>query len=317
MHNRHPNKSKILVIVGPTSSGKSDLAVKIAKKFDGEIISADSRQVYRRLNIGTGKITKKEMEGVPHHLIDIADPKKMYTAADFKDCGEKAIKDIISRGKIPIIAGGTGFYVQTLIDNVVLPPVPPNKELRRRLENKSVEQILSILSKLDPDRAQNIDQKNKRRLIRAIEIAETLGKVPKQKSRKSEYKILQIGIKTDDKKLKEKITTRLLARLPVRQAGLPAGEAGISRDMVAEAEKLHEKGLSWKRMEELGLEYRYLAKYLKGEMSKTEMITKLESEIWKYAKRQKTWFKKDKRINWFLLSETKKIESAISKFLTQ
>lgn len=294
-------KPKIIAVVGPTSSGKSSLAVLLAKKFDGEVISADSRQVYKGFNIGTGKITKKEMQGIPHHLLDVASPKHTYTVAQFKIDAEKAIKKILSKGKIPIVAGGTGFYIETLLGTISIPDVPPNKKLRARLEKQSAEILFKTLQKLDSNRARTIDQHNKHRLVRAIEIATVLGHVPPPTKKVSLYETCKIGIKTDDKKLKENITTRLFRR--------------IKNGMIAEAKRLHENGLSFKRMEAFGLEYRYLAKYLKGEMSKNEMITKLEIEIWKYTKRQKTWFKRDRNTQWFLLAEIKKIEKTVQQFL--
>ena len=176
MKNHGKNRlPKIIAIVGPTASGKSDLAVKIARKYNGEIISADSRQVYRGLNIGTGKITKHEMLGVPHHLLDVADPKKRFTVADFKTLADKAIADISSRGKLPIICGGTGLYIDILTSGFVLPDVPPNPTLRKKLGQKTAAQLFVILKKLDPKRAENIDQTNSVRLIRAIEIAKVFG----------------------------------------------------------------------------------------------------------------------------------------------
>jgi len=281
-------KPKVIVILGPTASGKSDLAVKLAKDFNGEVISADSRQVYKGLNIGTGKITKREMQGVPHHLLNIADPKKQYTVVDFKRDAEKVITDILKKHKLPIICGGTGFYIKALVDNISLPEVPPNFALRKRLKSKSASELFLMLQELDPKRARNIDAKNPIRLIRAIEIAKALGKVPQLKSKpQSKYNFLQIGIKIPDQELKQRIHQRLLKRL----------ESG----MITEAKKLHVQGLSWKRMEELGLEYRYLAKFLQKEISRQELVDKLNSEIWQYAKRQKTWFKKDKRIEWVSL----------------
>ncbi len=270
-------KPKIIVVIGPTASGKSDLAVKIAKEKNGEIISADSRQVYKGLDIGTGKITKREMRGVPHYLLDVANPKKTFTVADFKKLAEKEIENILSRGKIPIIAGGTGFYIDALVYDLDLPEVPPNKELRKKLEQKTIEQLFKELEKIDPERAVEIDSKNKVRLIRAIEIAKTIGKVPKIKP-KSKYNIEWIYVDWPDEILKERIHTRLLKR--------------IRGGMIKEAQDLHSKGLSYKRMEELGLEYRYVAKFLKGEISKEEMISELSTKIWQYAKRQRTWFKK-------------------------
>ncbi len=294
------SKPRVIAIVGPTASGKSDLAVKLAKKFNGEIISADSRQVYKGLDIGAGKITKKEMQGIPHHLLDVANPKKQFTVVDFKKLADKAISDIISRKKLPIICGGTGFYIQAVVDNIILPDVPVNKTLRKLLEHKTAEKIFEILQKTDPKRAKEINKYNKVRLIRAIEIAMVLGKVPPIKS-DPQYEVLQIGIKTDQEQLKKKISTRLLAR--------------VSNGMITEARKLHTAGLSWKRMEQLGLEYRYLALFLQKKITKKEMIERLTFEILHYAKRQITWFKRDQRIKWFELKESKKIEGEIKKFL--
>lgn len=276
-------KPKIIVIVGPTASGKSDLAVKIAKEKNGEVISADSRQVYKGLDIGSGKITKREMRGVPHFLLDVANPKKVFTVADFKKLGQKAIDDILSRGKTPIIVGGTGFYIDALVYDMDIPEVPPNKILREKLEKKSLEQLFTQLQKLDPERADEIDSKNKVRLVRAIEIVKALGKVPKTKKKK-QFDVEWIGIDWPDEILKERIHTRLLKR--------------ICGGMIKEAENLHAQGLSYKRMESLGLEYRYMARFLKGEISREEMIAELEIKIRQYAKRQRTWFKRNKDIKW-------------------
>lgn len=274
---------KIIVIVGPTASGKSDLAVKIAKEKNGEVISADSRQVYKGLDIGSGKITKREMRGVFHHLLDVANPKKVFNVSDFKRLGQKAIGDILSRGKTPIIVGGTGFYIDALVYDMDIPEVPPNKSLREKLEKKSVEELFSELEILDPERASEIDAKNKVRLIRAIEIVDVLGKIPKV-NKSEKFDIEWIGIDWPDEVLKERIRTRLLKR--------------IKAGMIKEAENLHSKGLSYKRMEALGLEYRYMARYLKGEISRLEMISELETKIRQYSKRQRTWFKRNKNITW-------------------
>src|SRR3989344_3885695 len=162
-----PKKQKVLVIVGPTSSGKSALAVELARTFGGEVISADSRQVYRGLNIGTGKISKREMRGVRHHLLDEVSPHRIFTAHDFVEKGRAAISDIAMRGKLPIIAGGTGFYIDALVGKIALPNVPPNKKLRAQLEKKTAKQLFTMLKKRDPRRAKSIDPHNKRRLVRA------------------------------------------------------------------------------------------------------------------------------------------------------
>lgn len=275
---------KIIVIVGPTASGKSSLAVKLAKKLKGEVISADSRQVYKGLDIGTGKITKKEMHGVPHHLLDVASPKKVFTANEFVELGRKAIDDIISRGKMPIICGGTGFYIDALLGRIALPAVPPNPKLRAQLAKKTAAQLFAMLTKLDPRRAKDIDAQNPVRLIRAIEIAKALGNVPASKPEPLPYAIEWIGLKPDEKKLRTKIHKRLHDRMKY--------------GMLREAERLHNAGLSYKRMDQLGLEYRYLALLMQKKIDRAEMLEKLENEIWQYAKRQLTYFKKNPEIEW-------------------
>ena len=308
-------KKRILVIVGPTATGKSDLAVFLAKKLGGEIVSADSRQVYKGLDIGTGKVPRDYTnyklkaknylyKGIPHHLLDVANPKRVFTVSEYKKLGEKALQDIWRRGKLPIICGGTGFYIQALVDGIILPEVPPNKKLRKQLEKKSAVELFMILKKLDPRRAKEIDRKNPRRLIRAVEIAKYLGRVPRLKVQAPKNTdILQIGIDTPDEVLKERIKKRLLAR--------------IKKGMIQEAVRLHRQGLLWKRMEELGLEYRYLARYLQEKTSKEEMIIQLAHEIWQYAKRQRTWFKRDKRIRWFKPQQKKDIARLVEKFLNK
>ncbi len=293
-------KPKLLVILGPTATGKSDLAVKLALKYKGEVISADSRQVYKGLNIGAGKITKKEMKNVHHWGLDIISPQKNFTVVDWKKLAEEKIKIILKRHKLPIICGGTGFYIQSIVDDIVLPEVSPDKTLRKKLQTKTLAELQNILKKLDSKRFESIDTKNPVRLIRAIEIATKLGSVPKLDEQKSPYEFLQIGLKPEN--LKEKIHKRLLSRLKM--------------GMVLEAQNLHKKGLSWKRMRQLGLEYRFLANYLNKKISKEEFIAKLEKEIFQYSKRQMTWFKRDKRIKWFKPKETKKIEREVAKFLT-
>lgn len=270
-------QQKVIVVCGPTATGKSDYAVALAKKVGGEVISADSRQVYKGLDIGSGKITKKEMGGVPHHLLDVANPKRVFSVAQYQKLGTKAISAILKRGKVPIICGGTGFYIDALIYKTNFPAVKPNAALRKQLEKKSAEALAQELEKLDPDRFETIDVKNKVRLIRAIEIATILGSVPTLQ-RKTQYEVEWIYLDFPDEILKERIHTRLLKRMKT--------------GMVAEVKRLHAEGVSWKRLESLGLEYRYLALYLQKRLTKEEMLEQLESAIWHYAKHQRTWFKK-------------------------
>lgn len=282
-------KPKIIVILGPTATGKSDLAVKLARKLNGEVISADSRQVYKGLDIGTGKVTEAEMSGIPHHLLDVADSRRQFSVTRYVRLAEKAIKQIHAHGKLPIICGGTGFYIQALVDGITIPEVPPNAKLRAELEKLSTKEMFARLEKLDPVRASTIDIHNPRRLVRAIEIATTLGKVPviDTKSNHSKYDATFIGLNISYDELKVRIMTRLLKRL----------DAG----MLDEARKLHEDGLSWKRMEDLGLEYRYMSRHLQGKISMPEMIEQLHTEICHYAKRQMTWFKRDRRVRWLIV----------------
>ncbi|MFZ2556211.1 MAG: tRNA (adenosine(37)-N6)-dimethylallyltransferase MiaA [Minisyncoccia bacterium] len=274
----------LLVIVGPTASGKSAYAVKLAKKLGGEVISADSRQVYKGLDIGTGKITKKEMRRVPHHLLDIASPKKVFTASEYREQGRAVLGDIISRGKVPILCGGTGFYIDVLVGRIEMPDVPPNPVLRAKLEKKSAHELHAILKKMDPRRAQNIDAQNPVRLVRAIEIAKALGRVPRPKPKLLPYHLEWIGLRPDEKTLQRKIHTRLLARM--------------KQGMVLEAKKLHKSGVSYKRMHALGLEYRYLALLLRKKITKKEFVVQLESAIWQYSKSQMKYWKRNKEIRW-------------------
>ncbi len=278
-------KQKVITIVGPTASGKSGLAVYIAKKYNGEVISADSRQIYKNLDIGTGKITKKEMLGIPHHLLSLVDSKKQFNVSQYTRLANTAIKDIGSRKKMPIICGGTGLYIDALLLGLQFPEVKPDKNLRAKLEKKTASELFLILKKLDQRRARDIDKNNKVRLVRAIEIAKSLGHVPNLKKKNTDFDVLWIGIRPDDETLKKNISKRLTARM--------------KRGMISEGKKLKKNGLSLRRFDSLGLEYRYLGKFLKKELTKKEMLEKLEKEIWQYARRQITWFKRNKDIVWF------------------
>ena len=306
-------KPKIIVILGPTASGKSDLAVDIAlwlgskqalKKFGmngAEIISADSRQVYKGLDIGSGKITKKEMKGVPHYLLGAASPKRIFTVSQYQKIARKAVEKILKTGKLPIICGGAGLYIDSIIYGIKFPEVPPQKKLRKELEKLTTEKLFKKLQKLDRKRAKNIDKHNRRRLIRALEIVTTTGKsvplLPKNNPR--DYAVLKIGVKKSPEQLKTLIAKRLKKRL--------------KQGMVEEVKKLRKQGLSWERLDNLGLEYRYVSRYLRGIISKKEIIETLQKEIWRYAKRQMTWFKKDPSIHW--VSSNKEAGSLTREFL--
>lgn len=240
---------KVVVILGPTASGKTSLGISLAKKFNGEIISADSRQVYVGMDLGTGKASKSEQRQARHHLIDVASPKRQYTINQFKRQAEEAIKKISAEGKVALVVGGSAFYIYGLIDGWDIPPIKPNSAIRSTLHKLTTEQLFQRLKKLDPVRAQTIDRFNQRRLIRAVEIVELSGKPvpPLQKSLK--YDVLFLGVNKDRPVLRQLIENRL--------------EKRIRQGMIAEARQLLESGLSLKRMEQFGLEYRFLANTLK------------------------------------------------------
>ena len=298
-------KSKIVVILGPNASGKSDLAIKIAKKFNGEIISADSRQVYKGMDIGTGKVPIKKRkgglyyQGIRHYLINVASPKKIFTVTDYQKLAKKAIKEVIKKGKLPIICGGTGFYIDALIYEYQFPNVKPQPELRKKLEKFSTEKLFKKLKKLDPQYAQKIDSHNRRRLIRTIEIITTLKKPMPPLIKNSPYEVLKIGVWRSPNELKKRIEKRLIKR--------------IKEGMIKEVKKLHQNGVSYKRLYDFGLEYRYISLYLQNKISYEIFINQLKNKIWQYARRQMIWFKKDEEIKW--ISNFSEAQKLLKNFL--
>lgn len=279
------NKADIFVIVGPTASGKTGLSIELAKRVAGEVISADSRQVYRGLDIGTEKVTEEEMQGVPHHCIDIASPRRAFSVAQWKRHAERALKGIVSRGHVPIVAGGSGMFVDTLMYDLHFPKVAPNASLRRRLHHKDTTSLLEILRSLDPKRAEHIEPENPRRLVRAIEIATALGSVPPLEYGESRYDARWIGLFPGMDVLERRIATRL--------------DQALSRGLIEETARLStELGLSRSRIDELGLEYRLVAAHLRGELSEAELREKMRIELRRYAKRQMTWFRRHEQIEW-------------------
>jgi len=293
------NEKKLIVILGPTASGKTKLSIKLAKKFNGEIISADSRQIYKGLDIGTDKVTKKEMEGVAHYCIDVASPKRKFTLARYRELALKAINKIFKKGKIPILCGGTGFYIQAVVEGLVIPEVKPNWKLRKRLEKNTAKELFEELKKLDPQRAKTIEKTNKRRLIRALEIVKEIGCVPPLKKSPLPYPVLMLGIKKEKKELDALIRKRFFKWL--------------NKGLIKEVKNLKNSGLSWKRIEEFGLHYRVIAQYLQGKIDRQKMIEWSIKEIQKYARRQMNWWKSDKRIHW--VRNSKEAEKLVKEFL--
>lgn len=290
----------LISVVGPTATGKSDLAVFLAENFNGEVISADSRQVFKGLDIGSGKITTEEMMGIPHHLLDIEDVRNEYTVSHFKKDAEAAILDISNRNKTPIMCGGTGFWVDTVTRGLIIPEVPPNENLRKELEKKSADELFEILNNKDKRRAAEIDRHNPYRLIRALEIIEALGSVPEKTYINPPYNLCTIGITAE----KEVIDARILKRLDMR----------IEGGMINEIDSLLKDGVPAERLISLGLEYRHVTLYLTGKYnSEKEMRDALYMDIVHFAKRQMTWFKRHKDIHWISIGEYEKAKEIVEK----
>lgn len=276
---------RLVVILGTNASGKSDLGIRLARHFGGEIVSADSRQVYRGLDLGTGKITPVQAATVRHHLIDVADVSEEYSLARYQRAAYSAIDSIGAAGKLPFLVGGTGLYISAIVEGYQLVEAPPDPQLRAELEALPLPALVERLDKADPDAACRIDKKNPRRLIRAIEIASAGFGSAAARRNAPRYDCLQLGLTWPREILIERIETRLQERLA----------AGMIEEVVA----LRARGVSDQRLDKLGLEYRYIARFLRGELrSIDELRTQLGIAIRQFAKEQLTWFKRDGRILW-------------------
>ena len=271
-------KTRILCIAGPTASGKSSRAVEEALANNGEIISVDSRQVYRGLDIGTEKITAEEMRGVPHHLIDIRDARENYSAGDFiKDAG-RLIEEISSRGKLPILVGGTHFYFDALINGLPM-GTDTNHELREELEKLSTEELFARVRATDARRAEELDPRNRRRLIRALEIIESRGNVPVRPSKDSGslFQVTWIVINPPAEELRARVDSRL--------------KNALARGLIEEVHRVREL-VGDTRLNELGLEYRIVGEFIRGERTEESLLPTLSAKLWQYARRQKAWLRK-------------------------
>jgi len=301
---------KLVVVLGPTASGKTDLAIKLARKFHGEIISADSRQIYREMDIGTAKPTKEETKSIPYHLIDTVFPNQEFNVAIYKKMAIKAVKDIQKRNKLPFLVGGTGLYIQAVVDNVVFPKISPQKRLREKLEKKDIKELFEIYKKLDPEGAKFIDKKNKRRLIRAIEVCKTTKKPfwKQRKKGKQIFDILEIGVKLPKNELKKKIGKRV--------------EKMFKLGLEKEVKKLIKKYGWIPPLQTIG--YREWKEYFDEKIDKKEVKELIKTHTIQFTKRQMTWFKKhpaleqarygaSKRIHW--LKNYQQAEKLIKKFL--
>lgn len=306
---------KVIAIVGPTASGKTDWSLRLAQKYSGEIISADSRQVYKKMDIGTAKSPGEwrwhagwnglrrtyYVNDIPHHLIDFLDPGKQFTAAEFRDRAIKYIKLAVKNEHLPIVAGGTGLYLSALIDNLYIPRVLPNKKLRKGLEEKSSEELRHLLHNLDPVSAEKIDPHNKRRLIRALEVCILSGQPFSEQRTRGQpmFQFLQIAPELPREQLYDRIEKRI--------------DAMVEQGLIEEVDALIKQKYSWDLPSMSGVGYRQFRGYLEGSKSKEQAIEDLKRDTRRFARRQLTWFKRDKSIKWCATYE--EAEELVKKFL--
>ena len=293
---------KLVVITGTNASGKSGLGIELAGMYGGEVISADSSQVFKGLDLGSGKVTKEEMQGVPHHLIDVAMPNDFFSLKDFQSKAYEAVDDVIKRGRIPFLVGGTGLYVNSVVDGYNLNGEKPDPKIREEVLNLSIDEIKERLRRLNPAALERVDLNNKRRLERALERALT-GNGDELESVKK-YDTLVVGVTWERKVLYERIRERLDKRL--------------SEGMIDEVKRLREEGATDDFLYRLGLEYRYILMYLRGEFESYEAFyDKLFTEIRHLAKEQMTWFRKRKDIVWIDMADdpVKRSKALIDEFL--
>ena len=286
------NKPTVIVVAGPTASGKSKLAIELAKKINGEIISADSMQIYKEMDIGTAKVTKEEMQGIKHYMLDFVYPNERYSVSSYKKQAEKCIEEILNKGKTPIICGGTGLYIDCLIYGINFLEEEIDETYRKELneiaETEGLEKLYNMAVKIDPEAMQKISKNDKKRIIRVLEIYKKTGKTKTQQdleSRKDEvkynYKVFAINM--DRELLYDRINKRVDKMI----------EEGLIKEVELIIGKYNEFPTAMQ-----GLGYKEVADYLKNNLSKDEMIEKLKMETRRYAKRQITWFKKNKETYW-------------------
>ena len=287
------NKQKVIVICGPTASGKTALSIELAKKINGEIISSDSMQIYKDMNIGTAKPTKEEMQGIKHYLIDFVEPNIRYSVADFKKDAEKAIEEVLKKGKYPIIVGGTGLYIDSLIYGIEYQDIKLDEEYRKKLESiaqkdKGLEELYNKAKEIDEKAIQKISPNDKKRIIRILEIYKATGKnkteqeeESRKKGVKYDYKVFAINME------REKLYERINQRVDIM----------VQQGLVEEVENLLKKYDKFPTAMQ-GLGYKEVVEYLENKCTKEEMIEKIKMETRRYAKRQLTWFRKNKQTIW-------------------
>lgn len=292
---------RIIAVIGTTASGKSDLGIELAFHYGGEIVSADSRQVFTGLNLGSGKVTPEEMSIVPHHLIDVCQPNDFFSMADFQKLAYNAFDDILARKKLPFLVGGTGLYAASVLDGYQLSDKTPDLEYRAHLETFTTPELYKMLIKAMPDI--EIDAKNRNRVMRVLEkLHDGDDVIPVNKPR---YTPLKLGVAWPREVLNRRIDERLVRR--------------VNAGMIEEVQGLLDNGATVEFMYKLGLEYRFVTQYLTGEIpDKDEMLSLLATAIKQFAKRQMTWFRRDSDIHWLDMSADPAAEACrlIDKFLS-
>src|SRR3989339_254522 len=302
---------KVIFIVGPTASGKTATSIFLAKKFNGEIVNADSRQVYKEMDIATAKpirdFDKQLMgefisDGVVHHLMDFVKPNERFTLSDYKEKANIAIADILSRGKLPIVVGGTGLYIWSLVDNLDIPKVEPNSKLRKGFDSKTLDELIKLLSNIDPETVKKIDLKNRRRVLRALEVAISSGESFVAQTTKSNplYNSLQIGLKCNREKLYKIINNRI--------------DQQMLSGLLEETNKLSKK-YPWDLPSMSSIGYKQIGNFLRNEATIEEAVELFKRDTRRYAKRQETWFKRDKRIVWISPEDVVEAQKMVTKFL--
>lgn len=292
-------KQKVIVICGPTASGKTALSIELAKKINGEIVSCDSMQIYKEMDIGTAKPTKEEMQEIPHYMINTIFPNERYSVADYKKDAKKAIREIIKKGKVPIIVGGTGLYVDSLIYEIEYPDIKFDEKYRQELEEQvrkdGLEKLYNKAKNIDPEAMLKISSNDKKRILRVLEIYKATGKTKTEQERKSrekepEFDYLVYGLNMPREKLYERINLRV--------------DIMIKQGLIKEVEEIYKKYNEFPTAMQ-GLGYKEVVEYLEGHLTKEEMIEKIKQETRRYAKRQMTWFRKNKQTIWLDTENTK------------
>ena len=285
-------KEKVVVICGPTASGKTALSIELAKKINGEIVSCDSMQIYKEMDIGTAKTTKEEMQGIKHYMLDIISPEERYSVADYKKEAKNAIREILKKGKTPIVVGGTGLYVDSLIYEIEYPNIEFDEEYRKKLEiqveKEGLENLYEQAKKIDPEAIKKISQNDKKRIIRILEIYHATGYNKTEQERKSREKEPEFDYKVYGLNMpREKLYKRIDLRVDIM----------IKQGLIEEVEKIYKKYSKFPTAMQ-GLGYKEVVEYLNNNLTKEEMIEKIKQETRRYAKRQMTWFRKNKQTIW-------------------